>query len=276
MSGRVLEIVCIEGLIGSGKTTQMKMLKEKYVGNSRVAFVDEPVEEWENLGALEAMYNGHLNRGMFQCTALMSRMAPIMAAMHTEAEVIVTERSPWTDYLVFARANLSGIELDCYAYLFEKMQHTLEQLLTIHASFVYLKCDVDTAMERMKSRARDSEITVPFAYMDLLHRKHEVFIELANDGNVAGQCRFSSSPVRPSERLVTQGYVFSAQTDVHTVQKNLVHVIDDALLSSSSMLRNKNNALVAPMDAFVLPPSLCTQMLTHRHKTNFECNLGGA
>ena len=173
---RGVKILSLEGLIGSGKSTQMQLLKERYKGDPRVVFVDEPVDDWNQLGLLEAMYNGQVDPGMFQLMALMSRIAPIQRALHSSAELIITERSPWSDYFVFARANLTGISLDTYAYTFSQIQKTLEDLVRIEATFVYLECDVDMAMARLKKRARSAEAGVPLAYMDLLRTKHEAMV----------------------------------------------------------------------------------------------------
>lgn len=228
---RGVKILSLEGLIGSGKSTQMQLLKERFEGDPRVVFVDEPVDDWNQLGLLEAMYNGQVDPGMFQLMALMSRIAPIQRALHSSAELIITERSPWSDYFVFARANLTGISLDTYAYTFSQIQNTLEDLVRIEATFVYLACDVDMAMARLKKRARSAEAGVPLAYMDLLRTKHEAMVELAQSDALAGQCHRDCSPVRPHPRLRTEARVVDGARDKAEVHAELFRIAQAALPS---------------------------------------------
>ena len=40
------QIYSIEGNIGSGKSTLVRMLKEYFKDNDKIIFADEPVEDW--------------------------------------------------------------------------------------------------------------------------------------------------------------------------------------------------------------------------------------
>jgi len=219
---RRVQIMSLEGLPGCGKSTQMRQLKEHLKDNPRVAFVDEPVEDWERFGFLKAMYEGDLNKATFQLMALTSIMAPLQQALCSEAELIITERSPWSQYLVFARGNLAGLELDAYAYAFSLVQNTLEKLVAISARFVYLQCDVDRAMERLQTRAREAEAGVPVSYMDMLNTKHEAMMKLAQKNAIAGQCHHACSPVKAHARLWSDAIVVDGTLDRFTVQGVLV------------------------------------------------------
>ena len=59
------------------------------------------------------------------------------------------ERSWLSDYLVFARANLTGIHLTTYEYTFSILQQSLGQNVIADLTILYLYCPVSTAMARM-------------------------------------------------------------------------------------------------------------------------------
>ena len=42
-------LISIEGNIGTGKTTLINMLKQKFGKKNTVIFVDEPLQQWLNL-----------------------------------------------------------------------------------------------------------------------------------------------------------------------------------------------------------------------------------
>tara|TARA_B110001452_G_scaffold266634_1_gene274012 strand:+ start:211 stop:1053 length:843 start_codon:yes stop_codon:yes gene_type:complete len=211
MSAPTKRLICIEGLIGAGKSTVMNFLKDAYRDSPHVAFVDEPVELWDSHGMLEAMYTGKLNGGMFQAMALTTRVDPLMAALHSDATVIITERSPWSDHYCFARINLSKIEMKAYGLIFSRMQNWMERYFDLDVSFVYLRTSVDVAMQRIVRRARASEMQqeqdsiMPVAYLDKIFEAHEAFFALAAANRLGGgHCVSSGAPLRANPRMTTR------------------------------------------------------------------------
>jgi deoxyadenosine/deoxycytidine kinase len=237
--GKHISILSLEGLIGAGKTTQINLLKDAFLGDPRVAFVDEPVDEWDNRGFLSAMYDGELDSGTFQMMALMSRLAPIMTAMqNTKVQVIVTERSWLSDYFVFARANLNGIKLQAYQYTFSKLQKAMENSVTMEMTMVLLKCQTDVAMQRMASRSREAEDNVSVAYMDLLEQKHVEMIQLAKADRLANQAYTTNGPVVANQRLKTYGVVVNSDDAVTTIHLTIKGFVDSALVRMSRLTMN--------------------------------------
>lgn len=227
---RPVYVVSLEGLIGCGKSTQLELLKSRYANDKRVAFVDEPVEAWNDLGILQAMYDGQLDKGMFQLTALMSRIAPIMTAMHSEAEVIVTERSWISDFFVFAQANLRDpMHMSTYKYTFQQLQDALEHLVHVHMTMLYLRCPVETAMARMRDRARDAESGVAEAYMKTLHDNHERMIAAAANDTLAFECRAEPVPPRPPGMNTVAVGIDSTTTDRTRIHEIIVAEVEGAL-----------------------------------------------
>ena len=55
-----MKIYSIDGLIGSGKSTLVKKLKETLnkiqISNKKIVFIEEPVKEWMESGLLKIYY----------------------------------------------------------------------------------------------------------------------------------------------------------------------------------------------------------------------------
>lgn len=227
---RCVFVVSLEGLIGCGKSTQLELLKEHYADDDRVTFVDEPVDAWNDLGILNAMYDGTLDKGMFQLTALMTRIAPIMIAMHSDAKVIVTERSWISDFLVFARANLrQPIHSATYHYTFLQLQAALEHLVVVDVSMLYLRCPVQTAVARMRERARDAESSVATEYMQTLYTLHEQMITDAKTGQLTNYCRINHAPRQAPGMMTTAVVIDCETTDRAQIHEIIINNVEASL-----------------------------------------------
>tara|TARA_B100000683_G_scaffold92143_1_gene91124 strand:- start:208 stop:816 length:609 start_codon:yes stop_codon:yes gene_type:complete len=163
----------IEGDIGAGKTTAIAHLKATFARDCRIAFVDEPVAEWERLGLLDGVYGGGLSKGTFQHHALMSRIGPVARAFRDGASVVISERSPLTDADVFARTNLSGLEFTAYRATYDKIMDVLPP--AIEWRFVFLEAPLGTLLARISARGRAAEAAVDAEYVRALQRAHAAF-----------------------------------------------------------------------------------------------------
>jgi deoxyadenosine/deoxycytidine kinase len=173
-------LITIEGGIGAGKSTVMNSLR---MARPDLVFIDEPVGLWESSGLLTAMYNGTVNPGTFQIAALATRVAPLMAAIRRGARTIVTERCPYSDYRVFTQANLElgSVELKAYQMAYHSL---LQAMPTMQVHIVYLRSEVDTLLERMKTRGRaaeavndDDQMRDRREYLEKLQKRHDEFYE---------------------------------------------------------------------------------------------------
>jgi deoxyadenosine/deoxycytidine kinase len=126
VSQKVKAIISIEAPIGAGKSTVLKHVSQEIPD---LCIVDEPVEEWNKLGLLAAMYNNEVHRGLFQATALSSRVGVLSQALR-DNDVVLSERSPWSDK-VFARANLAPGSWDekCYNLCFKNTMNLLPDVV---------------------------------------------------------------------------------------------------------------------------------------------------
>ena len=160
--------VTLEGLIGVGKSSQMALLRESLAGED-VVFLEEPVDKWMGAGLLQGFYSGRLSASVFQLSVLVSLFGPLFSAVLRRPKLIVSERSPFSNSAVFARANLHGQELAAYHYTLREL---MEALPPVEVTAIYLVTNVNTAMERVQRRNRDTESEITQEYMHLLHDLH--------------------------------------------------------------------------------------------------------
>ena len=169
---RGVSIICIEGGIGAGKSTALAKLKEE---RPDLVYVDEPVEQWEEAGLLEGMYSGKLNKAVFQHHALMGRAGLLLEAIRSGAQVIVTERSPWSDNFVFAEANIKNpLEKKAYDLTFKLLMRAFPKNTSLH--IIYLMADVKVLAKRIERRGRDAEVednAVHTKYLKQLNELHD-------------------------------------------------------------------------------------------------------
>lgn len=165
-------VFTVEGNIGVGKTTTLNGLKARFEGDPRVRFVDEDVAAWEEHGLLKGLYNDTLHKSAFQACALMPQIVKLHQALQDPTvELVIMERSPWSNYHVFAKANLDTIHLRAYEYTFEGMMELLAPY-DLHVHMIFLDVSPEVAIERRRARGRESEEYVLSNYvrtLDILH-----------------------------------------------------------------------------------------------------------
>tara|TARA_B100001287_G_scaffold276633_1_gene288372 strand:- start:2543 stop:3205 length:663 start_codon:yes stop_codon:yes gene_type:complete len=195
-------IFSIEGNIGSGKSTFCKYLKEyfsKYYNeawNSKVIFVDEPVDVWESIKDADGNLLEHFYKSpekysyCFQMTAYISRLVNLKNAIKkaNRNDTIIIERSVFSDYNVFAKmlyksGKINEIEFQCYKMWFD---HFLEDLPNFF--FIYLKTDFKNCHTRVLKRSRVGESPITEDYLQMCEIYHEDWLtgedcKIVFDGN---------------------------------------------------------------------------------------------
>ncbi len=198
-----IQIISIEGNIGSGKSTVVNSLKEYYLKNEVdkcIYFLEEPVSEWVQIqdtqgkNIIEKFYENQERYSFaFQMMAYISRLAMLKQAIKECHEkgyrVIVCERSLQTDKNVFCKMlNDSGkieeVEFQIYNKWFSEF---ISDIPNIH--FVYIKTDPKIAYERVIKRNRKGE-TIELEYLDMCSKYHDSWLlenimgkTLSVDGN---------------------------------------------------------------------------------------------
>ena len=178
--------ITIQGNIGSGKSTLVTVLNEKYGSDKRVCFLQEPVNVWdtitdENGTTILELYYKDQNKYAFsfQMMAYISRLSTLRKALSEGYDIIIAERSLETDKNVFAQMiyddkNISEVEYNIYLMWFEEFQENIPE-----EQIVYLRTSPEVAMERINKRGRVGE-NIPFEYIEKCHNYHEKWLSHKN------------------------------------------------------------------------------------------------
>lgn len=173
-------ILSIEGNIGSGKSTFLNLLKEKYKNN--IKFVDEPVTDWlkvntkDNKNLIENFYENKKRYGyLFQNFAYITRIRRLYDAIfNCEEQIIITERSVESDRYLFAElleedGAINKMEKQCYDYWYNFLNLKIDH-------FIYINTSVENCMKRIEERARSGEELISKDYINKLNIKHNKWL----------------------------------------------------------------------------------------------------
>ena len=171
--------ISVEGNIGAGKTTYIKLIADKLTTDYglKVVIIDEPVRLWEQSGILE-LYYGDVSRWgyLFQTRVFHDRIKSNILAYenHKDADVYISERSIWSDTLFFKALEKAGklheLEVSTYNDLWSMWERLMPYKPTF---FIYLDTPIDICDERIKKRTRDGENAIDTKYLLNLKDEHD-------------------------------------------------------------------------------------------------------
>ncbi len=166
-----MKLIFIEGNIGAGKTSLLKALGEHF--GDRVRIVEEPVKVWEESGLLAECYDGSVSRATFQHVALATKTAALAEALREtpKDQLIIAERSPFSDAAVFAKAFLEEeVEQRAYGVAHDAAMRTLGPL---DCGFLFLEgASTATLTERIRKRNRNGEASIDAGLLAKLETLH--------------------------------------------------------------------------------------------------------
>jgi deoxyadenosine/deoxycytidine kinase len=197
-----VEFYSIEGNIGSGKTTLLNELelKKKLSNkkNKKVIFLREPVDEWEKIKdkngitMLEKFYENQEKYSFsFQMMAYISRLQLLKEAVETNpGAIIISERSLFTDKLVFAKMLFDNNKIEDINYLiYLKWFETFSENYPLK-KVIYIKTDPDICLSRIEKRSRQGENNISLEYLIECDKYHEEMMnslsveKMVLDGNI--------------------------------------------------------------------------------------------
>ena len=196
-------IVSIEGNIGSGKSTLLSNLRETLKDRTDIVFLKEPVDEWEKitdengLTMLEKFYSNQKEYSFpFQMMAYISRLARLKEAVKNNPDsIIITERSLFTDKMVFAKMLYESKNIEMINYkIYLKWFDTFASEFPVD-KVIYVKALPETCHNRIVKRSRTGERNIPLDYLINCDKYHNEMLDknsnscvcdnqLVIDGNV--------------------------------------------------------------------------------------------
>jgi len=181
----MVHIFSIEGNIGSGKSTLVKVLSEKlhHIAHTPVIYVQEPVSEWNNIKdrdgktILEKFYADQPKYAFsFQMMAYISRLALLKRVIKENPNaILITERSVFTDKEVFAKmlydeGKIEEVNYQIYLKWFDEF---IEDIPI--TGLIYINTTPEKSKERVDIRARPGE-NIPLEYLKQCHNYHTKWI----------------------------------------------------------------------------------------------------
>ncbi len=175
-------IISIEGNIGTGKSTLIEKVKDYFDHlniDKHIGYIIEPVDIWnsvtDNAGVtiLEKYYaNQHKYAFPFQMMAYISRLSIIRKALQEDYDVIIMERSIYTDREVFAKmlydeGKIEEIEYNIYLKWFEEFIGDIPNI-----AHIYIQANPIVSSERVIKRGRQGE-NIPLSYLEKCHEYHQ-------------------------------------------------------------------------------------------------------
>lgn len=170
----------VEGNIGAGKTTFLKMVQE-YLN---VHLVYEPLDKWQNVGGSENLLQRFYEDTprwayTFQTYAFVTRiLAQENAAKIAQFPIQILERSVYSDRYCFAKncfelGKMTALEWKLYQEWFSWL---VESYTVKPTGFIYLQTDPQVCHDRILKRSRSEDKGVPLEYLQKLHNKHEEWL----------------------------------------------------------------------------------------------------
>ena len=167
------KIYALEGNIGAGKTTIMKIIGQHFTS---VEFVEEPVSQWQNLGGmnlLDAFYSDPQRWGFsFEFFSMLSKIKALLNAANSDKPVIVIERSILSNKVFMDLSHeLGKLEEMEYRMLLNTYDFYLQHVYPQLSAIIYLDTPVDECIKRITKRNRGEECSIERSYLQSLKEK---------------------------------------------------------------------------------------------------------
>tara|TARA_B110000977_G_C11074163_1_gene490551 strand:- start:1216 stop:1935 length:720 start_codon:yes stop_codon:yes gene_type:complete len=183
------KVFIVEGNIGTGKTTFLKLLEK----NKSFEVIYEPVNVWttyvdtDGKNILEKFYSD------FKRWAYTMQSFAFKTRLHAQSkpqykEVRFIERSVFTDYFVFAHncfltGLMTKLEWVIYKDWFKTLLEVYKQAgyKTQPTGYIYLKSSSKTSYDRIKKRNRNGESEISLEYLKQIDKLHDSWLYSKNN-----------------------------------------------------------------------------------------------
>ena len=167
------KIYALEGNIGAGKSTIMKIISNQF---HDVEFVEEPVKQWQNLNGcnlLNSFYSDPKRWGFsFEFYSMLTKIQALLKAADSDKPIIIIERSILSNKVFMDLSNdLGKLDKMEYAMLINTYNFYLENVYPQIAGIIYLDTPVDECIRRITKRNRGEECTIEKSYLNSIKEK---------------------------------------------------------------------------------------------------------
>ncbi|AZK44643.1 deoxynucleoside kinase [Erysipelothrix piscisicarius] len=164
----VYDMIVIEGVVGVGKSSSMRILGQGGYEELEEPVVDNPV--------LDKFYHDRCRYSFpLQVFFLNKRFEHIKQAKDVIKAVM--DRSIYGDAIFARMLNLSGEMSDEEFQIYSELLQNMLEHVHVPKLMVYLEISVDEAMNRIKKRGRDYELIVEREYWEKLNREYSNYFD---------------------------------------------------------------------------------------------------
>jgi len=177
------KIYALEGNIGAGKTTFLKILANFF---KDIEFVEEPVSQWQNLGGmnlLDSFYTDPKRWGFsFEFYSMLTKIKALLNAANSDKPIIIIERSILSNKVFMdISKELDKLDKMEYRMLMTTYNFYLQHVYPHLEGIIYLDTPVDECVRRITKRNRGEECSIEKSYLELLKKKLD---ELTNSSTM--------------------------------------------------------------------------------------------
>lgn len=164
----VYDMIVIEGVVGVGKSSLMRILGQEGYEEFEEPVVDNPV--------LDKFYHDRCRYSFpLQVFFLNKRFEHIKQAKDVSKAVM--DRSIYGDAIFARMLNLSGEMSDEEFQIYSELLQNMLENVHVPKLMVYLEISVDEAMNRIKKRGRDYELIVEREYWEKLNYEYSNYFD---------------------------------------------------------------------------------------------------
>lgn len=168
-------MICVEGVVGVGKTTLMNIIANEGYTQFEEPVVDNPI--------LEKFYYDR-KRWSFplQIFFLNRRFRNIKLA--SELTNTIMDRSIYGDAIFARMLYLSNDMTEDEYMLYQELLENMLEHVKRPKLMIYLECSVDVAIDHIKKRGRDYEQVVERAYWEQLNHEYQEYFDQYNQSPI--------------------------------------------------------------------------------------------
>ena len=163
-----MRVITIGGNIGCGKTTVLSNLSKEWT------VFKEPLEKWGSW--LDLFYTNPQRYAFSFQMKILHDFLYFTPAQKRSDDLLITERSPLDSLYIFCKTLKDSKTITHMEYnLFKEYVDTIGWKPD---TFVYLRTDPETCIQRMRERARECETGVDDKYIRQIHDAYENFVNV--------------------------------------------------------------------------------------------------